>query len=40
MPSADPSEWLDDYAQMLYDAELVEAANDELNINTNQGDEQ
>lgn len=30
MHSADPSEWLDDYAQMLYDIELINQANDEL----------
>ena len=38
---ADPAEWMDDYHQMLCDAELVEAANDELNLiyNTNKENE-
>lgn len=38
---ADPAEWMDDYHQMLCDAERVEAANDEMNlINTNQGEDE
>lgn len=27
----DPAEWMDDYHRSLYDSELVEAANQELN---------
>ena len=37
---SDPAEWMDDYHQMLCDAELVEAANDELNIINHQGEDE
>lgn len=37
---ADPAEWMDDYHRMLYDSELVEAANQELNTINYQGEDE
>lgn len=37
---SDPAEWMDDYHRSLYDSELVEAANQELNTINHQGEDE